>query len=235
MEFGYADGGNSQISFFPHLPNDMKEFVATDISERMVEYAKINSSHPLMKFVQMDIATKQVPSEYLGRFDHIFGFFVMHHVQDTRQALENMKNMLKEGGSIFLTYFEHTPIDHALALLAKHPEWKYYGHGDEISPYFFSPNPRRECERNLSDAGFKNYEVFQENESQEFFDEAEYDGLFMAVNTVLPEIPKEKIEEYKKMYLTLLKKGTNVIIRYKNGMPIIDLKYKMFITIAWKT
>ncbi|KAG5891089.1 hypothetical protein JTB14_036980, partial [Gonioctena quinquepunctata] len=124
------------------------------------------------------------------------------------QALENMKNMLKEGGSIFLTFFEHTPIDHALAVLAKHPEWKYYGHQDKISPYFFSPNPRRECERNLNEAGFKNYEVFEENGSHEFSDEAEYDGLFMAVNTVLPEIPEEKIEEYKKMYLTLLKNGT---------------------------
>ncbi|KAG5891092.1 hypothetical protein JTB14_036983 [Gonioctena quinquepunctata] len=233
MEFGYADGGASQKSFFPYLPSDMKEFVATDISENMVEYARKNSTHPMMKFMQLDIATKQVPSQLLGRFDHIFGFLVLHLVKNPRQAFENMKSMLKEGGSFFLTFFEHVPYDEAFSRLAKHPEWGQYGHQENISPYYLSPNRRQEYERDLNEAGFRNYEFLEENGSFEFPDEAEFDDIYIAANPILPEIPEQRIEEYKKIYLTVSKNAANYSIKYRNGNPTGELKYKLFILSAW--
>nr|XP_023017269.1 juvenile hormone acid O-methyltransferase-like [Leptinotarsa decemlineata] len=178
LEIGHAEGGNSQKSFFPYLPSDLKEYVATDLSENMIEYASKNSTLPSVTFGQLNIAAKQVPLEYLNRFDHIFGFFVMHHVRQPRQAFRNMFDMLRKDGSIFLTFFKHIPSDATLDRLAKHPEWKQYGPENFISPYYYSPNPRQQWESDLSEAGFKCYELFEDIGKYEYVDENEYDSEY---------------------------------------------------------
>ncbi|KAG5891094.1 hypothetical protein JTB14_036985 [Gonioctena quinquepunctata] len=234
MEFGYADGGTSQKAFFPYLPSDLKQFVAADISETMVDYAKKNSTHPIMEFVTLDIATQQVPSQYLERFDHIFGFLVMHMVKDPRQAYTNMKNMLKPGGSILLTFFKRTPCDHAFDRLTTHPEWGQYEQQRMISPYYHSLHPRQDLENDLIKGGFNHFELFEHNGSYEFLDENEFDGLYIAVNAVLPYIPEQNAEEYKKIYLETMRTGKHISIKYRNGKTFVETKFEMFIVSAQK-
>nr|QYV43138.1 juvenile hormone acid methyltransferase [Colaphellus bowringi] len=233
MEFGYADGGASRKSFFPFLPADFKEFVASDISEVMVDYAKQRSLHPLMKFVQMDMAAKEVPPEFLNRFDHIFGFFVMHLVKDPRQAFANMHKMLHQGGSIFLTFFEHIPLDDVFDRLSKHPEWGKYQQEYMISPYYYSPDPRKEWETVMKEY-FTKYELFEKQSSYEFLDETEFKNITIGVNAVLANIPKEKVEDYKKAYIAETINGKSYSVESRNGEDIFKMKFKMYIVVATK-
>ncbi|XP_074042471.1 juvenile hormone acid O-methyltransferase isoform X1 [Leptinotarsa decemlineata] len=235
LEIGYGDGGSSQKSFFPHLPKDLKEFVALDKSEKMVEYARKNSILPTMKIEQLDITTKQLPSQYINRFDHIFGFFLMHMVKDPKQAFMNMHKMLKQGGSIFQTFFERTPIDNTLEKLLKNPEWNTYGVEDLLSPYNSSPDPRQEWERNLKETGFQNYNFFEDSGSFQYHDSNEFDNLMLSVCTFLPNIPEEKQEDFKKYYRKLTRTGKLIDVQVVDGKEIISINYKLFITSAWRS
>nr|XP_023028331.1 juvenile hormone acid O-methyltransferase-like [Leptinotarsa decemlineata] len=234
MEIGHGDGGNSKSSLFPVLPEDLKEFIATDKSAKMIEYAEKNSVRPLMKFKELDIETKYIPTEYLNRFDHIFGFFVMHMVKDPRQAFLNMHKMLKNDGSIFLNILEHTTIDEPMDKMLKIPEWKNFGLENSISPYYYSPNPRQEWERNLYETGFRNYEFFEDNGVYEFEDE-EFDKFVLSVSVVLPTIPDHKLEYFKQIFRELTRKGEKVHIQQRNGKEIVSFDYKLFTISARKS
>nr|XP_023028333.1 uncharacterized protein LOC111516398 isoform X2 [Leptinotarsa decemlineata] len=111
LEIGHGEGGNFLKSFYPYLPSDVKEYVATDISESMINYARKNSVLPWMEFGQLDIAAEQVPLEYLNRFDHIFGFFVMHMVrQPSPSPREEWERDLVKAGFQVYELFEDSGI-----------------------------------------------------------------------------------------------------------------------------
>lgn len=77
LEFGFADGTNSQKSLHPLLPADYNEFIGVDISKPMVEYVKKHVVMPRSEFVQLDIATKNLPKQFQNRFDHVFSFYTL--------------------------------------------------------------------------------------------------------------------------------------------------------------
>nr|XP_023012467.1 juvenile hormone acid O-methyltransferase-like isoform X1 [Leptinotarsa decemlineata] len=234
MEIGYADGGSSQRSFHPYLPSNLKEFIAVDKSDTMLEYAKQHYMRPSIKFDQLDITTKQVPSKYLNRFDHIFGFLLMDMVQDPKQAFHNMYRMLKPGGSIFQTFFEYTPVDDSVEKLTKDPEWNKYGVENLLSPYYYSPNPRREWERDLDESDFQNYDLFEYIDSYDFLDGNEFDNVFLSFCMFLPNIPYHKQESFKKVYRALTRKDKTMSFRVVDGKEIISLNYKVFVVSASK-
>ncbi|XP_074042473.1 juvenile hormone acid O-methyltransferase isoform X3 [Leptinotarsa decemlineata] len=234
LEIGYGDGGSSQKSFFPYLPKDLKEFVALDKSEKMVDYARKNSILPTMKIEQLDITTKQLPSQYINRFDHIFGFFLMHMVKDPKRAFLNMDKMLQPGGSIFLTFLEQTSIDDPIDKLSKNPEWSKYGLEDSISPHYYSANPRQEWENDLKETGFQDYKFFEDSDNFEFFGD-EFDNLTLSLCVFLPNIPEEKQKDFKKIFRKLTREGKTIEIDYREGKEIIKYDYKLCTILAWKT
>nr|XP_023028332.1 juvenile hormone acid O-methyltransferase-like isoform X1 [Leptinotarsa decemlineata] len=234
LEIGHGEGGNFLKSFYPYLPSDVKEYVATDISESMINYARKNSVLPWMEFGQLDIAAEQVPLEYLNRFDHIFGFFVMHMVRQPRQAFKNLLNILKEDGTIFLTFFKYIPFDVALDRLSKHPEWKQYNPENFMSPYYYSPSPREEWERDLVKAGFQVYELFEDSGIYEHVDENEYDNLFHSTCTIMPSIPENKRKRFWKIYLDSTKNGIYNYVQIRDDRKIFFTNYTMFVATARK-
>ncbi|KAG5890838.1 hypothetical protein JTB14_016216 [Gonioctena quinquepunctata] len=234
MEFGHGDGGNFRESLLPHFPPYVKECVATDISESMVEYARKNQVHPSLKYYQLDIATKKVPDEFLNRFDHIFSFFVMHRVKDTKQAFTNMREMLKPGGSIFLTFFKNCPSDDIFKRMAEHPQWRKYEQEMMITTFYDTPNVREKYVEILNETGFANHELFEEDAIYIFSDEEEFDNLFLSINSALPNIPEDKLKIYKKNYLEYAKTGKAVSIREQDDKIMFTVDYTMFITSAFK-
>nr|XP_023028359.1 juvenile hormone acid O-methyltransferase-like [Leptinotarsa decemlineata] len=199
----------------------------------MVEYAKKHSNLNSMEIEQLDIATEEIPSEYLDRFDHIFAFFVMHMVQDTRQAFRNMHKMLQPGGSIFLTFLEQTTIDDPIDKLSKNPEWSKYGLEDSISPHYYSANPRQEWENDLKETGFQNYRFFEDSDTFEFFGD-EFDNLTLSLCVFLPNVPEKKQEDFKKIFRKLTREGKTIEIANREGTEIIKYNYKLCTILAWK-
>ncbi|KAG5897471.1 hypothetical protein JTB14_002730 [Gonioctena quinquepunctata] len=229
MEFGYADGGASRSSLFPTIPEDFNEFVGTDISEKMVSYAKTNSKHPKMKFMVLDIAAKDLPEDLMGRFDHIFSFYAMNVVSDPAQAFANMNKMLKPGGSIFLIFVENSPVADALYRMTKHPDWEKFKQPNAKSPYLYSENLQQRWETYLKRSDFEDWTLLLEKGCHEFPDEKTFDDFFIACNTVLPHINKDLQEEYKKLYLEEAKKGNMSRISQRNGLKTIEINFNMFV------
>lgn len=93
LEIGFADGHTSSHCLAPILPEDYSEFVASDISKEMINYAKQYFKIPRWKFVQMDIGAN-VPEEFHNKFDHVFGFSVMHMVKNPRLVIKGLPKKL---------------------------------------------------------------------------------------------------------------------------------------------
>ncbi|KAG5890581.1 hypothetical protein JTB14_012709 [Gonioctena quinquepunctata] len=234
MEFGYADGGASQSTLFPVLPDDFKEFVGTDISEKMIEYARMKTKHPKMRFSVLDIATKELPNDLVGRFDHIFSFYAMNVVSDPEQVFANMYEMLKPGGSIFLTFNEHSPVADTLYRMTKHPDWVKYKHLNAKSPYLYSENFQQKWKSHLKQSDFEDNTLLLEKGCYEFPDEKTFDDFFIACNTILPNISKDLQEDYKKLFLEVARKGKWFRTFRRNGKTIIEVHFNMFIISASK-
>jgi juvenile hormone acid methyltransferase len=81
LDVGTGDGGVTSDILLPRLPEDLKKLMCLDVSEKMVEFTRARLKHnSKAEFVQMDIATKEIPSELFERFDHIFSFNCLHWV-----------------------------------------------------------------------------------------------------------------------------------------------------------
>ncbi|CAG9829228.1 unnamed protein product [Diabrotica balteata] len=187
LEFSIGDGKCSANCLQPILPGDYKEFVVLDISKQMIDFVQSKINIPRVQFVVEDIANKHLPSEFENRFDHIFGIFAMHNVHDPNQAFKNIYKMLKPGGQVFVSCFDHKPVDEAFAKLAEHLKWKKYG--DHTSAYYYKADPKSEYEKDLAEAGFKDY-IFDVVTESHMFDENEsvwkskFLLFFMRVNSI---------------------------------------------------
>jgi SAM-dependent methyltransferase len=94
------------------------EFVSVDISPESIAVAEERIRAEGLKnvtFRQGDIVHLPFPKE---SFDHVFVCFLLEHLSDPLLALENMRDLLKEGGTI--TVIEG---DHGSALF--YPESRY--------------------------------------------------------------------------------------------------------------
>uniref|UniRef100_A0A6P7GBQ4 Juvenile hormone acid O-methyltransferase-like isoform X1 n=1 Tax=Diabrotica virgifera virgifera TaxID=50390 RepID=A0A6P7GBQ4_DIAVI len=234
MECGFGTGHSSQQTLGAILPKDYKEFVATDISPDMVEYAKNNVNIPRAKFLQLDVGAKHVPVDFEERFDHIFGMSLMHLVDSPRQGFKNIQKMLKPGGSVFLTFFKHTPVDYLFHKMRHHPKWRKYNQERMVSTYYYAENPREEYRKDIEAAGFKDYIYTVEKGSYKFPNEKESEDVNLAANMTLKDIPEKELEEYTKLYQDLRKEDPMYRFELVNGKKIITMDHEMNIFMAIK-
>uniref|UniRef100_A0A6P7G8F3 Juvenile hormone acid O-methyltransferase-like n=2 Tax=Diabrotica virgifera virgifera TaxID=50390 RepID=A0A6P7G8F3_DIAVI len=205
FEFGMADGSNSKSVLFPILPDNYKEFIGSDVSRRMVEYLKRNNDNPRASFVIFDISSETIPAEFVNRFDHIFGFAVMHWVKNTRQALKNMYKMLKPDGQILLTYTDETSADEVYQDLSVHPKWKRYDHKQLMSPFFMTENAFDEYRKLIREAGFKKSYSTTDYIASKLTDENMFEDFCLSVNPILSMVTNEEYEEYKEEFICRMK------------------------------
>jgi SAM-dependent methyltransferase len=87
--------------FTTHLERRGFEIIATDISSFIVKKAKL--LHPEIKFLTLDVQKKITIEE---KFDYVFTFEVLEHLQDPTKALHNIYEKLAKGGVlVFSTPF----------------------------------------------------------------------------------------------------------------------------------
>ncbi|CAG9859956.1 unnamed protein product [Phyllotreta striolata] len=225
LELGFGTGHNSMQYLVPLLPKDYKEFIGSDVSEEMVDYAKNDFKIPKSKVVKLD-ACSDVPNEYRERFDHIFAFMLIHMLNKPREAFKNIHTMLKPGGSTFIMFMERKPVEYVMAQLKLHPKWSKYDHDVMIAPYFYSKSPQELYKKDIDSAGFVDYFMEAQNDSY-ICEEEEFIDLHMCVNVVIPTIPEELREEYIKEYFKEVHKSPVTTIRQENGKNIFITNAKV--------
>ncbi|KPA21409.1 Demethylrebeccamycin-D-glucose O-methyltransferase [Shimia sp. SK013] len=101
-----------------------------------------------------DIATHQAdllapPSDMIGQYDHVIGFFVLHHLFDLDQAFASCARLLKpKGRVIFLEPNPFCPLFYLQITLSPGMSWKAERGILDLTP--------KSTARKLTDAGFVN-------------------------------------------------------------------------------
>ena len=106
------------------------------LAERGVDVEGLELSGKLLEELQAqtkdrtEIRTHQAdllspPPELMGKFDHVIGFFVLHHLFDLKQAFASCARMLKPGGKVlFLEPNPYCPLFYLQITLSPTMSWK---------------------------------------------------------------------------------------------------------------
>jgi len=106
------------------------------LAERGVHVEGLELSGKLLEVLQAqaqgraEIPTHQAdllspPPELIGKFDHVIGFFVLHHLFDLKQAFAGCARMLKPGGKVlFLEPNPYCPLFYLQITLSPTMSWK---------------------------------------------------------------------------------------------------------------
>lgn len=80
IEAGVGDGKVTKSVIIPFLPKNVKEYVGTDISYKMLDFSKKVIDHPKYRTAILDICGKEIPQEFHNRFDKAFASLLLHMV-----------------------------------------------------------------------------------------------------------------------------------------------------------
>lgn len=167
LEFGCGPGTITHDIILPFLPSTFSKIVGADISEEMIEYAKSKYVHPKLQFCLINIEdtniNKYFPKNDYGAagFDHIISSFCLHWVENQKQALKNIYNLLNPNGDCLLIIAGRIDTYDTYPKLAKMEKWSKYmqDYKKHISPYHYVDNLKEEHIKFLQFGGFTNYKV----------------------------------------------------------------------------
>ncbi|XP_037817110.1 juvenile hormone acid O-methyltransferase [Lucilia sericata] len=159
LDVGSGSGDVLMDFIYNIMPPKFERIVGSDISPKMVNYAKnCYYTHEKCDFRVLDIGTKNdIPNDMKEQFDHVTSFYCLHWIQNQRQALQNIYNLLKaEGGDCLLVFLASNPIFDVYKLLSKSTKWSTYMKDVDqfISPLHYSKDPKTEFSAMLKEVGF---------------------------------------------------------------------------------
>ncbi|CAB3223286.1 unnamed protein product [Arctia plantaginis] len=227
MDIGSADGSVTTIlqTFLPPA----SKILGCDISENMVKFATDNYSNGQTSFIVLDIAG-DIPEDMKESFDHVFSFYTLNWVRDQQRAFENIFNVLEQNGECFMVLGAYNPIFDVYRTLAKDSKWSPFVYDVEryISPYHDSQEPGEEIAKLMENTGFVDVNVKCNDKCFLFDDENMRMSLLSALNPF--EIPKYKIDEFRKDYNQLINNIESVHQVETNHSPeYATLHYKSIV------
>jgi ubiquinone/menaquinone biosynthesis C-methylase UbiE len=100
--------------------------IATDVDPEQIERAKKNLKSEFKDKIEFRVADSMALDEPDGKFDAVFSFGVIHHMEDWRKAVKEISRVLKSGGEFFFEepLREFTSIftkGSMLSMIATHP------------------------------------------------------------------------------------------------------------------
>ncbi|XP_030745657.1 juvenile hormone acid O-methyltransferase [Sitophilus oryzae] len=235
LDVGCGEGYTTLQVLLPQLPENCRKVVGSDISNKMVEFArKASAGNPRVKFRQMDIG-KEIKWNVTEKFDHVFSFYCLHWVPAQRKAFENIFNLLKPGGDMLVSLLITAPIFQVYENISKNIRWAPYFIKESVSPYHHSKKADEEVKTILQDVGFESCKCIVEDKQYTFSNWNVLKHSIIAVNPTIPllsstdriKYTEDFIEEVKNIYGYDLTVASN----NNNGIPV---NYKLLIVYARK-
>ncbi|CAM1154849.1 Uncharacterised protein g11441 [Pycnogonum litorale] len=204
IDIGAGPGAVSVEVLWPRLQRyGAKSLSCIDKSPDMVAWSKTNHSVPGIAFHEADIEkVESIPSEWIGKFDKAFSFYVIQNLKDFRNAFTNVHKLLKGAGEVGFLFESRSPLKGAQLTMLRNKKWKTYlqSGGEAIVAGNAEIYGRSDIEGSLvtllKECGFEP-KLVKEVSLDRFFDGAkEYKDFILAIDANLQKIPEEMIEEY---------------------------------------
>lgn len=110
--------------------------IATDIDSEQIKRAKKNLRHEFRDKIEFRVADAMALDEPDNKFDAVFSFGVIHHMEDWRKAVKEVSRVLKNGGEFFFEELFKAFINNFLiSSFTAHPEggkFDYEEFGSEL-------------------------------------------------------------------------------------------------------
>ena len=131
LEIGCGNGHGTKLIKKYFAPRNI---VGIDLDERMIRLAKKRNNDRSISFLVMDASKLNFPDKY---FDAIFDFGMMHHIQDWKDCLKELRRVLKDDGKIILEDLSSdtfkTALGRIMKLLSDHPYADMYSTEDFLN------------------------------------------------------------------------------------------------------
>lgn len=162
MDVGCGSGDVTFDFLLPIMPEHCTRIIGTDISDEMVKFANKKYANNKIGFEQLDISGDI--SKYINlneQFDHIVSFYCFHWIQNQKNAVKNVHQLLLAGGDCLLVFLAKIPIFDIYKQMSKNKRWsKYMNDVDRfVSPYQHSKDPADEFGSLLYECGFTEFSV----------------------------------------------------------------------------
>ncbi|KAF5307239.1 hypothetical protein FQR65_LT06955 [Abscondita terminalis] len=232
MDVGCGPGNITNDLLYPAFPKSLEKLVGTDISEKMINYARKNyNSNNKLSFSVMDITIKTIPSEYLTAFHHIVSLYCFHLVFSHRKALSNMFAMLKPGGNIFLNFMGNCIIFDIYKSMKEETYWRTYLEQYETGPPTQNfKNLTSEFEYLLKETGFETHFCIATKKVYKSSKDL-FKNLMLAVNFF--KFPKSLEDSYLNYIMDFLKRK-NLFRVDSHGNEFYYIQYTLLTVYASK-
>lgn len=119
LEIGCGNGHGTKLIKRYFNPRNI---IGIDLDERMIRLAKKKNNDQTISFLVMDAAKLNFPDKY---FDAVFDFGMIHHIQNWRDCLKELKRVLRDNGTIMIEDLSSdtfkTSLGRIMKLLSNHP------------------------------------------------------------------------------------------------------------------
>ncbi|XP_046740261.1 juvenile hormone acid O-methyltransferase-like [Diprion similis] len=186
-------------SLLPIL-NPKSTVVCSDVSKTMLDYAKEKyGTNDRLSFLQLDIESLALEKDLIEQFDHVTSFYCLHWCQDMRQALENIFDLLRPGGTAFLTFVSNFPCMDAYKVLATIPRYqRYMTDADRFIPVFqHAERPRESLKKLLQDVGFEVCHCSSREKTYIYESPDAFAKFMVSVNPFMHRMPAKLQQEYE--------------------------------------
>ncbi len=111
LEIGCGNGTGTKLIKKYYCP---QAIIGVDLDEAMISIAARRNSDPSIAYKVMNASKLEFPDGY---FDAIFDFGIIHHIPNWRDALREMRRVLKPGGELILEDLSIASFSEGIGLL----------------------------------------------------------------------------------------------------------------------
>ncbi|XP_066245436.1 juvenile hormone acid O-methyltransferase [Euwallacea similis] len=228
LDVGCGEGHTTAEILLPKLPKCLKTLIGSDLSEKMVQFAKDTYKNQRLDFCQLDISEGAVCKEFGDMFNHVFSFFCLHWIVDQRKVFENIFKLMKPGGDMLLSFLGRNPIFEVYQNISQNIHWAPYFKKEMVSPYHECEDPQQVIMQMLMDVGFSNWKCVVADRTYVYKNWRQLKASITAVNPTLPQLAPHERAQYIE---DLTQEVRNI---YKNKFKLLDNNNDEYIPVDYK-
>ncbi|CAM1329325.1 Uncharacterised protein r2_g3850 [Pycnogonum litorale] len=204
IDVGCGPGCVSVKVLWPRLQRkSVESLTCIDCDENMVASSKSNYQHPNITFHRAQIENvDSIPSEWFGKFDKAFSFYVLQDIRNLRKAFGYVHQLLKPTGEIAFLFVSREPLPIARRAMLQKEKWRNIlteGGGVNTAcagEAFQADDVKSSFRKLLTECGFEPKSVKQVNVDHTFKNADGFTDFILAIDLNKQKIPKDRLEEY---------------------------------------